>query len=355
LSLELELHHHYPGFTLDLSLNWHAEGICALFGPSGCGKSTLLRLIAGIEQPGRGYVRFQDQLWQDSDRGIWTPPQQRDIGVVFQDGRLFPNMTVADNLAFADAYPRRGPELERDWVIETLQLPPLLQRSPETLSGGQRQRAALARALFSRPRLLLMDEPLSALDLRSRQLILELIRQLHDRHRLPMLYVTHSADEVLRLADQLICLQQGRISAQGLPAELLGRPESGLPDDQALLPGQVTAIDTEYGLAAVSCSANAAPVWIPARGLTIGSHLNLCLQARDIALSRHPVTGTSLQNQLPVVIDSLQPLDSASMRVDVCFGTCRLPVILTRRACAELELTPGLEVIALIKSVAVEH
>lgn len=355
MSLQLHLKHHYPGFTLDLDLDWDAKGICALFGPSGCGKSTLLRLIAGTEKPAQGQVRFHDQTWYDSTTNLWIPPQKRDIGVVFQDGRLFPNMSVADNLAFADAYSRKGPDVDRDWVIETLQLPPLLQRSPETLSGGQRQRVALARALFSRPKLLLMDEPLSALDRSSRQLILELIKQLHDLHRLPMLYVTHSADEVLRLADRLICLQQGQICADGDPATLLSEADAGLPGDQALLRGIVSQLDNRFALAAVEYDAQLPPIWVPSGKLQQGDAVTLSIHARDVAIALEPITDTSVQNQLPIQILELHPLDETRMRVKVQFGPGTLPVTLTRRACEQLKLQPGTWATALVKSVALDY
>ncbi len=355
MSLELALQHTYPGFTLSINLDWQAEGICALFGPSGCGKSTLLRLIAGIEQPDQGCIRFHEQRWHDTRQRIHIPPQQRDIGVVFQDGRLFPNLSVADNLNFADAYARRGPEVDRDWIMETLQLPPLLQRSTQTLSGGQRQRVALARALFSRPRLLLLDEPLSALDLSSRRLILGLIRQLHEHHQLPMLYVTHSADEVLRLADRLICLQQGKIIADGDPVQLLNQSETGLPDDQTLLRGQVSHIDSHYALAAVTCDDQLPPIWVPADELKPGEQVTLAIQARDVSLALQPLEGTSVQNQLPVEVVEVLPLDEGRMRVRVRFGPCSLPVTLTRRACDSLQLMPGMQVIALVKSIALDY
>ncbi len=355
MSLELTLNHTYPGFNLDICLDWQAEGICALFGPSGCGKSTLLRLIAGIEQPDQGRIRFQDQLWHDANKGIHLPPQQRDIGVVFQDGRLFPNLSVAENLSFADTYSRHGPEVDRDWVIETLQLPPLLQRSTQTLSGGQRQRVALARALFSRPQMLLLDEPLSALDLSSRRLILGLIRQLHENHRLPMLYVTHSADEVLRLADRLICLQQGKIIADGDPVQLLNQSETGLPEDQTLLRGKVSHIDHHYGLVAIVCDQQLPPIWIPAEELQPGEQVTLAIQARDVTLALQPVDNTSVQNQLPVEVMEILPLDEVRMRVRVRFGPSTLPVTLTRRACDSLQLRPGLPATALVKSIALDY
>lgn len=356
MSLTLAVQHRYHDFELDVELQLAVAGITALFGPSGCGKSTLLRLLAGLETARQGHVHFHGECWQDSQTETFLPTNRRDIGLVFQDARLFPHLSVQDNLSFSAPYLRGGEQLDERELIERLQLAPLLQQKPDTLSGGQKQRVALARALLSRPRLLLLDEPLSALDRESRQLIMDLIAQLQQRHALPIIYVTHAVDEVLRLADHLVCLQQGRVVAEGDPLQLFGQ-QGILPQlsDRALLRGRVTRVDPEDRMSAVSCSPEQPPIWIAGTAHALDTNLTLSLQAEDIALSLQPLSGTSLQNQLPVEVVSVEQTDSDRPRVQVRFGTSRLPVSISHRALTELKLRPGLQLWALIKSVAVEH
>ncbi|PSL15467.1 molybdate transport system ATP-binding protein [Marinobacterium halophilum] len=356
MSLEISVRHRYRDFELDLQLSLAGNGITALFGPSGCGKSTLLRALAGTEPAQHGTIHFADQCWQDSQTRFLLPPQQRDIGMVFQDARLFPHLNVGENLRFAAPYTRGGVQLDADRLLHQLQLEPLLQQMPATLSGGQQQRVALARALLSRPRLLLMDEPLSALDQASRNLILSLIEQLQRNHSLPIIYVTHAVDEVLRLAEHMVRLQDGRVIAEGDPAILFGRSDSDpLLSDRALLRGQVSHHDMEYRMSAVACAPGQPPVWISGTEHAPGTAITLSIQARDIALSLHPLTGTSLQNQLPMEVVEINGHDSDRPRLILRFGQHRLPVSITRRALVQLELRSGMHVWALIKSVAVEH
>lgn len=356
MTLELSLDHAYPGFSLQLELTLAAPGITALFGPSGCGKSTLLRLLAGIEPARQGRILCDGRCWQDSARGLFLPAHAREIGMVFQDARLFPHLDVRANLAFAARYPRHGLRLQADWLIEQLQLTPLLTQRPATLSGGQRQRVALARALLSRPRLLLLDEPLSALDRHSRQIIMQLLEQLQRRRRLPMLYVTHAVDEVLRLAEQLVCLQQGRVVAQGDPTQIFGQ-QGHLPalGERALLRGEVVEQDARDRMSAVRCDPALPPIWIAGSEHPLGSRVTLSLHADDIALSLQPLTGTSLQNQLPVELSEILADDGDQVLLRVRFGRCLLPVRISHRALHRLQLQPGQPLWALIKSVAVEH
>ncbi|MBP0048452.1 molybdenum ABC transporter ATP-binding protein [Marinobacterium sp. AK62] len=355
MTLHVRVSHRYGPFRLALDLKLPTNGITALFGPSGCGKSTLLRLLAGLEPAQEGLVHFRGEVWQDSSQQQFLASDKRDVGMVFQDSRLFPHLSVADNLTFADRYARKGPQMDSAWIMDRLQLSELLARRPATLSGGQRQRVALARALLSRPRLLLLDEPLSALDQTSRHLILELIRDLHDRHLIPILYVTHAPDEVVRLADHLVCLSDGQVAQSGNPVELLSHTGAITADAQALLQGQVEQVDNDYALAGIRCAPEAPLIWVPAEQLEPGQSIRVSIHARDVSLAAQPVPDTSLQNQLPVRIESLSPLDPGRMQVTVSFGKALLPVMLTRRACDQLALEPGQSMVALIKSVALEH
>ncbi|GAA0702603.1 molybdenum ABC transporter ATP-binding protein [Marinobacterium maritimum] len=356
MSLTFAVQHHYNGFDLDIELQLETEGITALFGPSGCGKSTLLRLLAGLEPAQQGRIHFHGECWQDSQTGTVLPANRRDIGLVFQDARLFPHLSVQDNLSFSAPYRRGGMPLDASLLIDQLQLAPLLLQKPDTLSGGQKQRVALARALLSRPRLLLLDEPLSALDRESRRLIMDLIEQLQQRHALPIIYVTHAVDEVLRLADHLVCLQQGKVIAEGDPLQLFGQ-QGTLPQlgNRALLRGRVAQLDIQDRMSAISCGRDLPPIWIAGTDHAQDTTVTLSLQAEDIALSLQPLSGTSLQNQLPVELVSIDQTNSDRPWVQVRFGDHLLPVSISHRALTQLELRPGQQLWALIKSIAVEH
>ncbi|MDP2021255.1 MAG: molybdenum ABC transporter ATP-binding protein, partial [Hydrogenophaga sp.] len=203
-------------FTLDLALTLPGRGLTALFGASGSGKTTCLRVLAGLEPAASGHLSVGGELWQDSARGLFVPPHQRALGYVFQEASLFDHLSVRDNIRFGY---RRTPAVQRrygwDHGLELLGIGHLLQRMPHELSGGERQRVAMARALATSPRVLLMDEPLAALDTPRKAEILPWLEQLHQKLDIPVVYVTHSADEVARLADHLVLLEQGRVMAQG--------------------------------------------------------------------------------------------------------------------------------------------
>lgn len=342
----------WPGFSLDVDLDLPGRGVTALFGPSGSGKTTLLRCIAGLERARDGRLHFKGELWQDDGR--WLPPHRRPIGYVFQEASLFPHLNVLGNLRFGQRRSRDRTEVSLEQAIELLGIGHLLQRSPERLSGGERQRVAIARALAVGPRLLLMDEPLAALDAARKREILPYLERLHDALDIPLLYVSHAADEVARLADHLVLLEAGRVRAQGPLAATLARLDLpiALGDQPGVVLDAVLAErDPAWHLARIEFAGGS--LWTRDTGLAPGRRLRVRVLARDVSLARQRSEGSSIQNQLPGTIDALAEDEHPGLAlVRLRVGDSLLLARLTRRAVAELAIAPGQEVWAQVKSVA---
>lgn len=347
-----------PAFTLDVDLTLPARGITVLFGASGSGKTTVLRCVAGLEQAARSDVTIAGKVWQDSARGICLPTWKRPLGYVFQEASLFDHLSVQGNLAYAQ---RRAPAAQRAQAAHALQaaiallgLAPLLHRSTVALSGGERQRVAIARALATQPELLLLDEPLASLDPARRQDILPWLERLRDELNIPMLYVTHSVDEVVRLADTLVVLERGQVRAHGPAARVLADVRSPvfLGDEAcALLHAQVVARDADWHLARLDFDGGS--LWLPDSGLLQGQMVRLRVFARDVSLTTQAPTHTSIQNVLPctvrAVADDVHP---AQALVQLDCGASTLLARVTRRSIHSLGLQPGLAVWAQVKALA---
>ncbi len=340
------------GFTLDVDLELPARGVTALFGQSGSGKTTLLRCIAGLERAPRGRLAVHGEVWQDDRR--WVPTHRRPLGYVFQEASLFPHLTVLGNLRYGM---RRGPGVKRtglDHAIALLGIGHLLERSADRLSGGERQRVAIARALAVEPRLLLMDEPLASLDLKRKQEILPYLEVLHAELDLPVLYVSHSPDEVARLSDHLVALEGGRVRAEGPLAETLVRLDLPIrigEDVAAILDGTVAAIDEAWHLARIDFPGGS--LWTPDRDLAVGRPARLRVLARDVSIARQRPGQSSIQNVLPARVDAIADDEHLGLLlVRVRLGGSSLIARLTRRAAAELDVSPGQEVWIQVKSVA---
>jgi molybdate transport system ATP-binding protein len=347
-----------PGFRLDVDLVLPGRGVTALFGPSGSGKTTLLRCIAGLERSPRGRLIVGDAVWQDDQH--WLPTHRRPIGYVFQEASLFAHLSVRDNLRYGQQRgsrrPGATPALALEPIIELLGIGALLERSPQGLSGGERQRVAIARALAVGPRLLLMDEPLAALDLARRREILPYLERLNRELALPVLYVTHAADEVARLADHLVLLHEGQAMAAGPLAEMLTRVDLPIrvgEEAGAILEGRVMARDERWHLAQIGIEGGGGvAVWTRDDGLPIGTAVRLRVLARDVSLSVHPAP-SSIQNVLPGEVEAFgEDEHPALQRVRLRVGECRLLARLTRKAAAELHLAPGRPIWLQIKSAA---
>ncbi|MDY0014119.1 MAG: molybdenum ABC transporter ATP-binding protein [Rhodocyclaceae bacterium] len=349
----------YPGFSLDVDLSLPGRGVTALYGPSGCGKTTCLRTLAGLERGAQGYLEVGGEVWQDAASGAFLPTHRRPLGYVFQEASLFPHLSVRGNLEYGqrrwqggEDAPRRRAALEQ--AAQRLGITPLLERRPERLSGGERQRVAIARALLTRPRLLLMDEPLAALDLARKREILPYLQRLHDELEIPVVYVTHSPDEVARLADHLVVLEQGRVLASGPLVEVL--PRLDLPTalaDQAgvVVEARVAAYDGHYGLLQLAFSGGA--LQVPHGQLPQGSVLRVQVWARDVSLALSRPTDSSITNILPATVVAQAPGDSpAHVMVRLEVGGAPLLARITRRSRDQLGLAPGMAVWAQIKAVA---
>ncbi len=324
------------------------DGLTAIFGPSGAGKSTLLRVIAGFEPTG-GRVIFAGQVWEEGRR--FMPPHRRGAVCLFQTPRLFPHLDVAGNLAYAAR--RAGALADLPGAIERFDLTPLLSRRTPSLSGGEAQRVALARALLARPRLLLMDEPLSALDGARRAEILPLIEDLAERSGVPILYVSHALPEVARLARTVLALAGGRVQALGPTAEVLADPAAG-PAFGGEEPGSLVeavwmGMDDD-GLARLQVGDQT--LIVPALRAAPGERLRLLIRARDIMIARHRPTGLSALNILPAEVLRIAELDGTSADVVLRAAGTDLRARLTRRSVAALGLRPGLGCFAVLKSVA---
>jgi molybdate transport system ATP-binding protein len=344
-----------PAFTLDVDLALPAHGITVLFGASGCGKTTLLRCVAGLERPSQARIRVAGELWHDAAQQFFLPPWRRPLGYVFQESSLFDHLDVRRNLEYGVRRAGSGrPPAGLDAAIELLGIGALLERRTHQLSGGERQRVAIARALAMQPSLLLLDEPLASLDQARRQDILPWLERLRDDVRIPMLYVTHDADEVARLADTLVVLDAGRVSAAGPVAAVLTRIESPVllgEDLGALIEGIVLERDTAWHLARVGFAGGS--LWLRDTGVDLGQPVRLRVLARDVSLATMEPHNTSIQNLLPCSVQSVAPDAHPSQAlVRLACGESVLLARITGRAVDTLKIAPGQAVWAQIKSVA---
>jgi molybdate transport system ATP-binding protein len=342
-----------PEFTLEVSCDVPAHGITGLFGRSGSGKTTLLRCIAGLEPRARGRIALNDQVWQDPHR--FVPAHRRAIGYVFQESSLFPHLNVRANLEYG--FKRVPPSQRRlglDEAVALLDLAALLHQRASELSGGQRRRVAIGRALLTSPALLLLDEPLSSLDQRSRAEILPHLARLRDQAGIPIIYVSHALGEIMRLADELMLLEAGRVRALGPLQQLLARrdlPLGHLPEGGAVFDAVIEEHDPKYGLTYVRIGAGRLAV--ARQSAPLGERVRVRVDASDVSLALKPPELTSILNVLPAtVLDLVEDDDQAQALVRLEAGAEPLLARITRRSAAELGLVPGMRLFALVKSVA---
>ncbi len=355
-ALSVAVAHRLGGFDLDVAFE-APPGVTALFGRSGSGKTTLVKAIAGLLRPRRGRVALGETVLLETERGIDVPRHRRRIGTVFQEGRLFPHLGVRQNLLFGRWFaPRHEAGAEFDAVVDLLGLGPLLGRRPAGLSGGETQRVSIGRALLSKPRLLLMDEPLSGLDESRKSEILPYIERLRDEAGVPIVYVSHSVAEVARLADTLVVLEAGRILAAGPAGDVLGRlnvaPIAASREAGAVLEARVEGHDDGFGLTRLSTRAGA--LRVPRLALAVGASVRIQIPARDVMLSLAAPIGTSALNVLGAVVAEIRPVSGPTVELRLDCGGAALLARVTRLSVSEMGLAPGMPVFALVKSVALE-
>jgi molybdate transport system ATP-binding protein len=344
-----------PDFTLEADLALPQRGITALFGPSGSGKTTLLRCVAGLEQAKSAWVKIAGQVWQDDALQIFLPTWRRPLGYVFQEASLFDHLDVRGNLHYGLRRIGSRPQaIALEAVIELLGLGALLRRRTQQLSGGERQRVAIARALATQPRLLLLDEPLASLDHERQRDILPWLERLRDELHIPMLYVTHAAGEVARLADTLIVMAHGRVVARGPTARVLvgiDVPVMLGEDAGALLDGVVAERDSRWHLARIDFAGGS--LWLPDSGVAPGRPVRVRILARDVSLTTEAPRSTSIQNLLQGTVLAVKPdIHPSQALVQVQCGKSILLARVTDRAVHTLALHPGKPVWAQVKSVA---
>jgi molybdate transport system ATP-binding protein len=356
--IDVRLNRVYPGFSLDVDLNLPGRGVTALYGHSGSGKTTCLRCIAGLERAEQGFVQINDEVWQDSEKGLFVPPHKRALGYVFQEASLFPHLSVLANLQFGlKRIAKSQRRVDMAQATELLGIGHLLERHPQHLSGGERQRVGIARALLTSPKLLLMDEPLAALDSQRKSEILPYLQRLHDELDIPVLYVSHAQDEVARLADHLVLLSEGKALASGPIGETLARldlPMAMGDDAGVIIEGQVSAYDADYQLLSLQLPATEMSIRVTHAPMALGQALRCKVHARDISLTLQNSEFSSILNRLPVTVVSEQSADNAAhvlIRLDA--GGTPLLARITRYSKDQLGVHPGQRLWAQIKAVAV--
>ena len=355
-------------FSLRFDAELQLKGITAVFGPSGAGKTTLLRVVAGLEKGAVGRVALGDELWQDTDRRVMVPAHARHLGYVFQDGRLFPHLSVEGNLLFAaeraqrrnrggrapEADARITSETSMSAVVRALDLKNLLARKPDTLSGGEVQRVAMGRALLTAPRIMLLDEPLSALDLQRKAEIIPYVERLTGDFGVPVLYVTHNVDEVTRLASSMVLLAEGRVAAMGGVADILERvelwPITGRLEAGSVL--EAIAGKTRDGMTSLDLQGET--LRVPAIGVAAGKPVHLRVQARDVAVACERPERLSIRNVLPAIVVNMEFTESPFVELLLDVNGQHLRSRVTREAVEDLGLRVGQPVFALVKSVAFE-
>jgi molybdate transport system ATP-binding protein len=348
----------YSGFALEVDLQLPGRGVTALYGHSGSGKTTCLRCIAGLEKADQGFIQVNDEVWQDSEKHLFVPPHKRALGYVFQEASLFPHLSVLANLEFGlKRIPKAERRVDMAHATELLGIGHLLDRHPQHLSGGERQRIGIARALLTSPKLLLMDEPLAALDSQRKNEILPYLQRLHDELDIPVLYVSHSQDEVARLADHIVLLSDGKALASGPIGETLARLDLPLAmgdDAGVVIEGHVSAYDADYQLLTLQLPNTDMSIRVAHAPMVQGQALRCKVHARDVSLSLQSVEQSSILNRLPVTVISEMGADNAAhvlVRLDAA-GTPLLARI-TRFSRDQLAIHPGQQLWAQIKAVAV--
>lgn len=355
--LSFELHVRLGDFELEAAGDVDTGRVTAVFGPSGSGKSTLLRALAGLVRDAEGRVSFGDDVWLDGTRGLDLPAHRRPVGYMFQEARLFPHLSAEGNLRYAARRARSGRHVVRfDEVVDALDLGPLLPRKTTSLSGGEQQRVALGRTLLTQPRLLLLDEPLSALDTARKMEILPYLEALHPRFGIPTLYVSHSVDEVALLADRMLVLDGGRVAAEGRTADVLERldlaPLAGHFGTATVVEARVIRHDPDYRLTWLDLAGQT--LVVPQRGrFEEGEEACVVVRARDVSLATRRPAGVSIQNVLAGrVYEVRETDDTAFAEVSIDLGPDRLLARITRLSLHDLGLAEGDPVFALLKSVS---
>ncbi len=365
MSLIVDIEHRLGAFNLRCDTQIATQGVTAVFGESGSGKTTLLRLLAGLDKPrhgSRANLQFRDEVWQNSQ--FFMPAWQRGVAYVFQEPSLFSHLRVKDNLNFAAKRAKarasgkgvnssKGHSSDNSTIIELCGLSDLLDRWPATLSGGQQQRVAIARALCSRPRLLLMDEPLSALDREAKHRILPFLARLKDELELPIVYVSHSLEEVAKLADRMMVLHEGDLLAHGHIENTLSQlnlPGLSGHSAKSVVKARVFAHDSDFGL--TSLSSELGLLHIAHLDVPVGTDVRVAIAARDLSLTREQQTGTSILNIFAADITDLQALDESQMMVKLTRGATPLLARITKKSAHLLELEIGQTVFCQAKSVA---
>lgn len=351
--LRVSLQHRLGDFALEAAFDAPA-GVTALFGRSGSGKTTVVNAVAGLLRPDHGRVEVAGDVLLDTDRRLSVPVHRRRIGYVFQEGRLFPHLTVRQNLAFGQWFAGRRDPAGFARVVDLLGIGPLLARRPATLSGGERSRVAIGRALLCDPRLLLMDEPLAALDEARKQEILPYLERLRDEAGLPILYVSHSVAEVARLATTLVVMEAGRVTRVGPAAAVLSDPAAvpalGLREAGAILPATVAAHEGD-GLTRLQTAGG--PVWLPQVAAPLGAPLRVRVAAQDVMLARQRPEAISALNILSGQVAGIRIGEGPGALVQVRMGDDLILARVTQRSVHALGLAEGDAVFAIVKSLAV--
>lgn len=349
--LEGEFRTQLQQFRLDVALALPAQGVSALFGRSGSGKTTLLRCLAGLQRVDSGRLRVGEQIWHDQHQ--FRPPHRRPIGYVFQDASLLPHLSVKQNLCFGLPRSQEAISIEYQQVVELLAIGGLLARMPDNLSGGERQRVAIGRALLTQPQLLLLDEPLSALDAEGKQQILPYLQALTRTLAIPTLYVSHSLDEVCRLADRMLYLDAGRVIDQGPLTEVVARLPLGrqLGEESAVVEARLLAHDAGHGLSYLDLQGQRLSINL--RSAALGEVIRVRIPARDVAISLTRVEGSSMLNTLPATVTGFEPFaDGVRMLIRLRCGNAQLLSKITRKSFELLGIRQGLALYAQIKTVS---